>query len=320
MHGLVHCIVRSPDLTVDYLKRFTRLHQEPVCNVINSLWSSEILRLADDAGAAVLLKGAAGNLTLNAGNLLALPEWLKRGVGAWLRQASAAASRDGVRWRGVLFSSFAPWLPRPIWSALTAPTASLAAAFVRREWADAAGKPATGSEQPSGSPAADRLRLLRQIDPGLLNKGALAQSGVVELDPLADRRIIEFSLALPPQHLLYNGEYRPVARRALAERIPRQVLDAPCRGIQSADWQHHFSPAAASAIIDEIESCETACNLLDVGALRSAAAASPDPASDAVESAAHVIYLPTALAVGIYIKETERAWQATPVERRSGFG
>jgi asparagine synthase (glutamine-hydrolysing) len=311
--GLEHRIVHSAELTLDYLRREALIYQEPVRNVVNALWEGEIEARARAEGATVLLNGMLGNVTLNAGGPVYLSEWVRqRGIRQWWPQAKAAR-RGHARWRGVLFASFAPFLPFQAWWVLTKffkQAENSREPFLRGEWALS---PAQFSHrafgQPNRSSAIDRLSFIRAIDPGIFYKGALADSGLTQAEPLADRRIIEFSLGLTPDQLIHDGEPRPVAKAALKDRLPTEVLYPQLRGVQAADWEHHFTPAHANAILEEIESCATARQLLDVKAIRSAIANWPsNGGGDAAAVLQYVSQLPIALSTGVFLKETEGRW------------
>jgi asparagine synthase (glutamine-hydrolysing) len=309
---LAHQIVQSSDFTLDYLRRQARLYQEPLRNIINGLWADEIRSAAARAGTTVLLNGMGGNLTLNAGGSYYLSDWLRqKGLAQWFPQAKAAVQQGHVRWRGALFSSVAPLLPPVLWWSIwrrIRPHHATPATFLRREWALSADDLRRRSYgQPGRSTAEDRVEFARMVDPGVHHKGGLADSGVWELEPLTDRRVIEFSLALTPEQLICNGEGRPVARAALKDLLPAEVLDAP-RGVQSADWQLHFRQDCSFEILEEIASCESARNLLDIDAMKAAIVNWPDPSSADWRSTTYTSQLPIALTAGVFLKETEAGW------------
>jgi hypothetical protein len=91
--------------------------------------------------------------------------------------------------------------------------------------------------------------------------------------------------------------------------LPREVLDGK-RGFQSADWQLHFTQRTAFEILEEIASCETARDLLDIDAMRSAIGTWPSGEGfDWKMISTYTSQLPIALATGIFIKETEEGWR-----------
>jgi asparagine synthase (glutamine-hydrolysing) len=117
---------------------------------------------------------------------------------------------------------------------------------------------------------------------GVYNKGTQAGWGIDLRDPTADRRLIEWALRVPEEQYILNGEPRSLARRALADRLPPQVLGERGRGFQAADW-HVGAGAARRALAEEIDSvgrCEPADALVDAGRLTALLADWPDMASD----------------------------------------
>src|SRR5262249_21095089 len=115
-----------------------------------------------------------------------------------------------------------------------------------------------------------RLWALQSIDPGDLKKGVLAGWQVDFRDPTADLRLLEFCLAVPTEQFLRDGTPRALARRALADRLPKQVLEEPRRGLQWADWHEDFT-AARDGIVDELDrlaACPAADAVLDLPRLR----------------------------------------------------
>ena len=61
-------------------------------------------------------------------------------------------------------------------------------------------------------------------DRGNFNKGVLATHGLDVRDPTADRRVLEYCLAIPPEQFILGGVPRSLARRAFADRLPAAVL------------------------------------------------------------------------------------------------
>jgi asparagine synthase (glutamine-hydrolysing) len=93
---------------------------------------------------------------------------------------------------------------------------------------------------------------------------------VDERDPLADRRLVEFSLRLPPEQLYWNGVSRPLARAALADRVPASVIDLKVRGLQGADWAMRFTQENAYELLEEISPNPVASDLFDLDRIRRA--------------------------------------------------
>jgi len=101
-------------------------------------------------------------------------------------------------------------------------------------------------------------------------KGFLGGSGVDLRDPTADRRLIEFCLNIPTEQFISGGIPRSLIGRALADRLPPEVLSESRRGYQGADW---WEAAAAgreemARWIDRLENCPPAATALDLPRLR----------------------------------------------------
>jgi asparagine synthase (glutamine-hydrolysing) len=115
-----------------------------------------------------------------------------------------------------------------------------------------------------------RLWGLQSGDPGNFRKAALAGWQIDYRDPTADVRLLEFCLATPTEQFLRDGTPRALARRALAGRLPKLVLEERRRGLQVADW-HEDLTAARDRIADELdhlEACPAAITALDLPRLR----------------------------------------------------
>jgi asparagine synthase (glutamine-hydrolysing) len=272
--GVRHIVVRdvSPMRTV--MRRQFLLNQELNISVPNLAWLLQIRRQAAELGADRILSGDCGNASLNAGGLYVLSEWISQGrFLTWLHQARRAAGRRDTRLRGVLWNSFMPWIPEAVAERLrkyylgAGPQDEVS--FLRPDWRIKALNEAHPAPRFANGYEA-RVHLLRNGAPGLLRKGALAGEGIEERDPLADRRLIEFSLRIPPEQLYWNGVQRPLARIALADRVPKSVIDLPVRGLQAADWAARFTRKDAGEMLEEISTSHTAQDLFDLTRMRAA--------------------------------------------------
>jgi asparagine synthase (glutamine-hydrolysing) len=176
----------------------------------------------------------------------------------------------------VAAASFAPWLPAPVWKSLrrfssrtetasnTAIHPELAALMEARRESMGVGL----SKRPKDHFAARILRICQQ-DFGEWRKGTLGGWGIDERDPTADRRLIEFCLSLPLDMLLKEGVRRPLARAALADRLPPAILDERRKGYQAADWHEGITAHRRdiAALIERIARHEVASTIVDVSAL-----------------------------------------------------
>jgi len=277
-----HVIVRPDGVSpLDLLGVGADIYQEPVGHPCNFVWWSAVHDEARARGVSVMLTGEAGNLTISAGNLPILAEFVRAGRWRrWLREARAVAG-TGPSWRGVLATSFGPWMPPPLWRLLVklaeaggeGDSASLLHPDLRSGY-EAAPVPAERGGRPGRDNGALRWQLLKDHEPGNFRKGILARWGIDERDPTADRRLAEFCMSLPAEQLMSGGITRRLARLGFADRLPASILKGP-RGYQYADWYEGIDPVGLEAQVAAIEASPAASSLLDVSRLRARIATWP---------------------------------------------
>lgn len=232
-------------LPLDRIDEYSDLFGQPLPNLCNLPWTMAIADAARSLGLKVLLTGQYGNFAFSYDGMLLLPDLLSRG------RLGALARHSAALWRG---------------------------GFVRpRNLAGALARPFLGRGQ---LPVRERdLRLLAfdVNDVGRLLKGELARSGIDCRDPTADRRLVEFCLAVPPEEFIRGGIPRSLARRALAGRVPEAVLAERRKGVQAPDW-HEPADAQRDALAAALEAIAAtrAANLLPLDRLREMLDAWPD--------------------------------------------
>ena len=279
--------------------------ERPLFNLYNQVWLSQIRSSAKERGVSVLLTGELGNWTISAAPVTLLADLLRSGRwSGWAREAGAMIRQGRGRLRGVAAASFGPWLPRWAWK-LLAPLSSLPpvdeGSLLRSGW-NAILAPERGAQ--AALRFMDRHRrmvaVLGAADFGETRKGALALSGVDERDPTADRRLIDFCASLPLEMLMAGGVRRPLARAALSDRLPAQVLDEKGKGFQAVDWMEalYGDLPRVRALAEEIACDEVAAGLIDVDALRARTAHWPAGRNDPRLIVDYRIGLLDALAVG----------------------
>ena len=312
MHSIEHLVIRDPKPLLDPLFNSTGVNQEPLPHLLNFGWWTALLHAARSRGASSILSGNMGNFTISYGGVHTLPYMIRGGHWlTWWREARAAVSKNQNRWRGILMSSFEPWIPRAARNALyrsfVGTPAESRFCFVRSPLADEARQMASSGPALSGDLATDRLQWMRRGDRGIHSKAILALTKVELRDPTADRQLIEFCLSLPLEQLIHDGVYRPLARRALADRVPPAILNMPNRGYQGADWYARLRRADALAILEEVSASHTACELLDIPKIRLAIDEWPNPQRDSYETVFDFgRKLTDALASGKFIADVER--------------
>lgn len=89
-------------------------------------------------------------------------------------------------------------------------------------------------------------------------------------DPHADRRLLEFALAVPEPMFRRDGVPRSFARRVLADRLPREILDERRRGANIPTWFRSLDAKRADIAreIDCLEASPLARRLLDLPRLK----------------------------------------------------
>jgi asparagine synthase (glutamine-hydrolysing) len=271
-HVLVEGSAASPVAGLDTV---FELYDRPLATLCNNVWLAGIRSAARDRDVSVLLTGEVGNWTISAAPYTLLGEYLRQGRwSSWLQEALAVARRGEARYRGIAAASLSPFVPRRAMELVAflgsgANTAAYHAANPRWAGEIARRRQSFFHRQPVSHfrRIADALG---HRDFGDHRKGALAGWGIDERDPTADRRLAEFCLSLPLDMLLHRGERRPLARAALADRVPAAILTQKGKGYQAADWHEGVSANRPQMLdlIEEISSDPMASSLLDLNAMR----------------------------------------------------
>ena len=279
-HVLIRSEGRSP---LDDLDRSFFLFDRPVLNIDNIGWENSICDAARQRKLKVLLTGEAGNMGLSYNGLELLPELFRRGRWLhWWREARSLVATQRMRWRGVLARTVGPWCPAALWVWLHKSVNGYASevgsysAIDRRRLAEL-DLPARAKTRhldlvyrPWKDGFAMRLWVLQRVDMGNYNKGVLGGWQIEQRDPTADVRLLEFCLAVPTEQFLHNGVPRALARRTLANRLPKLVLDETRRGYHAADWHERLTAVRdrVAVELDRIEICAPAARTIDVRRLR----------------------------------------------------
>lgn len=268
---------------LDDLDRTFFAFERPGLNLCNQVWGYAIMTAARERGLSVLLHGQMGNMTLSYDGHEALPEALRAGRwNEWRRLAGSLAASGSMSWRNIATRSIGPWIPVPVWQALNRirgrrfrkltgysavhPGAIDAFALARK----ARERQLDFAYRPWSDGIAMRLWVMRRAELGNFQKGALALWGIDNRDPTADRRLIEFCLSVPTGEFVRNGMTRALARRALADRIPAEVLGESRKGYQAVDWHERLTASRqqVAAELDRITNCGPAARVIDIDRLR----------------------------------------------------
>lgn len=279
-HVLVHSENRSP---LDDLDRAFLLSDRPALNACNIGWDYAINDAARERKLSVLLTGQMGNMTISYKGLELLPELIRSGRWLrWWREARALVGPGQMRWRGALVQSLGPWIPAPVWTWLNRVATENTYDVLdyttlhpsRLAELDLPGRARERDLDLTYRPWKDgfamRLWVLRRGDLGNYRKAALGGWRIDMRDPTADRRLIEFCLAVPTEQYLRDGVVKALPRRAFADRLPKMVLDEKRKGYQAADWHEKLTAVRARLVgeIDRLENCPPAARALDVARMR----------------------------------------------------
>ncbi|ELZ30322.1 asparagine synthase [Halosimplex carlsbadense 2-9-1] len=210
--------------------------QPPHDTMHHAIW--ERMKRVDETGGNVVLEGALGDSATGYG-LGLIPELLR--TGRWRRLAAeiqAISELGGARRHRVfLRHAVAPLVPpavrrtyrrvrdRPVLAGRKNPT-------LRPEFVDRVGldeklreRYATGSVLKETA----RRRQCRSLTFGTITASlettdlVAAAFGVEPRYPFTDRRLVEFSLAMPPTQQLSEGWTRSIIRRSLADLLPEEI-------------------------------------------------------------------------------------------------
>ena len=255
----------------------------PVLNPDNIGPFSEATRRAAASGHPVLLNGSKGNVGLTWTGLFSFLALIREGKFAALARELAAVGRQHERGRlRTLASEIArfgvPFVLRRQFYRMRGQDADSVAYFsllnpaaidkldLVKQWRECGFDPHFGRN--GWSPA--RLRARVMFDHNQTGRDGRAMyralHGVEVRDPLADRRLLEFTLAVPEPMYRRNGVPRSFARAVLADRLPPEILNERRRGFQGATWFRRLD-ARRQDIAREVERLEAspmASQLIDL--------------------------------------------------------
>lgn len=271
-HILVESSLQSP---LEWLDRSFAYQQQPNGGLANANWGEAIHRRASECGAKVILKGGLGNITASYAGLECVPWLLAKGhISEGLRHA-ASLVKNGMPLSSLAKIIAGPFVPPSLWRAMRRlggraaglrsysavnPQCLAQAVDAQQE------RDVDRAERPFLDPVHGRLAALSYGDAGgNAYKGVLAQWGLSIREPFADRRIVEYCLAVPPEEYIRGGVPRSLARRAFADRLPSAVIDNRVRGAQASDWYEALEQARPQieAEIETFMRCTEARQALD---------------------------------------------------------
>jgi asparagine synthase (glutamine-hydrolysing) len=305
----------------------------PPRNPCNWLWYHEIGLRAQAHGVTALLTGIRGNLYFSADG----PEW----VAALLRRGRlAAALREAKTWSGLAGQGRYRTLRSHVISPLLPARARRLVRAARRRPTPVDEWNAQSSLRPDLAPELELAKLLPMLDErrrpdrwqvalselrtvaGQVEATAAmaALTGVEERDPTGDRRVIETAIGQPEWIRRRDGIGRAVARGAMADRLPPEIVQRTQRGEQLPDWLDVMTAARAELEfeLNELNEHPTSRQLIDIERLRRLMERWPNRAACTDRTAVrdYRIVLLRALLISRYLRWFEERAAAPP--RRSG--
>src|SRR5580704_6565253 len=269
------------------------------------------------AGHRVTLIGNYGNFGLSWAGQLSLVALLRRGQLNTFAQELPAVARESDRSLArtfaadVIIPTAPPWMRRVInrlrgrdpdsvaqHSALNPDF--IAEAGLARQWREQGFDPWFGPRDTNAA----RWRAARVFDHNQYVSDIRAMSGEIvgheARDPHADRRLLEFALAVPEPMFRQGGVPRSFARRVLADRLPREIIDERRRGANNPAWFRSLNAKRADLArdIERMEASPLARRLIDLPRLKRLMAQWP---KDAQAAESRVGEYRFALARGVHV-------------------
>lgn len=278
-----HVVVRPDERTpFDRLHRGHFLYGRPIQNTANLAWIEQILDAAREHKVRVLLTGGGGNVTISYSGVPHLAGLARRGRWLALAREVAALARRGTGGRALVNVVLGPFMPDPLWRfwrsladqegqglhAYSAINPTFAAEQGLERIAEDMGR--DFSFRPTANGRDARRAYFEANDGGDNRAGIRAGWGIEMRNPMIDRRVVEFCLAIPEDQFLRRGEMKFLYRRAFEPELPAAEIVARKRGYQAADWHEGLTAARAQVAseLDRLERSAGARRALDLPRLR----------------------------------------------------
>jgi len=236
----------------DIVQKFddiTSLYRLPSAGPFNDIWAEDIYQRIQAKGINTLLVGEGGNQTFSANGYYLFPELLARmALPQLIREIMAfpPTARKGVMRKWLV----APFLPKRLyqfWKKRKSGQHNYWAYFgaINSDHArEVKLEQLLHSDsydiyhQPMRSGKEWRGEALRSfVDTACYWQEVRALHGIDIRAPTMDRRIVEFCQGIPETQYFSSGISRWLIRRAMAGRLPEQILNSVLEGAQSSDWR-----------------------------------------------------------------------------------
>jgi asparagine synthase (glutamine-hydrolysing) len=256
-YGMTHLVCRpGTEKLVPLLDDVTHFDEQPFVNTANLPWMAQINRAAAANGASMMLNGACGNFGLSVGGIGFLGDYRRElGTTQWWRLARNFHDSTRFGWKPILSSSYGEFLPDWVYKAFRSMSGRTGKDHMRlpllrspfRERAEEIRRQQINTTRPRS----DHRQWLGEILMGIEaeDKYSLANYGLDQRDPTADRRLIELCHSLPVNGLVGATEARPAYAAAFGDRLPLELVGVR-RGYQAADWFETISPVEVRAAFE----------------------------------------------------------------------
>jgi asparagine synthase (glutamine-hydrolysing) len=312
-HANITHVVMRPDGTtpLEVIRRSLTLADRAPINPCNAVWDQQICVEAKRRGVRVLLTGQMGNFTISYDGMPRLAALFREG--RWLgfgRELMAlpisARQRIGLLARHTIPSAALDWMRRTIRS--DSPSHTLLHPVLIARLAQQNRLEHKVQERRDGF--ALRAAAIFRVDLGPFRAATAAGWRIDSRDPTADRRIVDFCLALPEDQYLRHGVTRRLLRQAFANQLPPQILDfgRVQKGVQAADFHEQMANSRDELIVevDRMANSALAARCLDLPRMRRLLEDWPkDGWRDADTIAEYRHALLRGLAVGCFIRHVE---------------
>lgn len=253
------------------LHKMLEIHGRPTVSIGTLHWLSEILLRVNSAGSRVLMTGQYGNFTVSYTGTGSWVAPLLRRDWTGLKRALSLAEPDA--WRVFKRHGAKPvlaWTRQMVNPDLNAQfweeQGALQPDFAREMVSRLRNTPLARSRANllAGLNPQRSLYFSSGMDLGCTHWHELGAAHQLEIrDPTADRRLIELSFQLPDDLFWRKGRQRWILREVMKDRMPEEVLQAPRKGIQSADLSHRLLEEQ-QAVEELLEKWETSAQVQQV--------------------------------------------------------
>lgn len=246
--NMIHRICRAePAMVAPDFDMAHRHHFRPMLNSSSAGWSNATYREAARLDVTVMLTGSRGNFSISRGGFDALGQlWDELGPRDWLAASRSTRDNPGLAWRTIASLTFGSRLPQSLFGAALRASgrgpAPRILPMLRGDLRERAEQLANEDAdlRPPRSFASYVREMIYQTDNS--DQAILAEWGIDERDPTADRRVVEYCYSLTASQLLSPFSPRPAYQAAFGDRVPAEVMEGRRRGFQGADWLELYCP------------------------------------------------------------------------------